>query len=123
MTDSNAFIKANSNAVTKGVSLKEERDTSVNLGADNKVPKVKKEKFESSNEGIKSIQRRFCSTKDHLDKVLDYLDNALKATVEPTGEAFSRLSAEDVPMDVDKYVTKDVVLGNQVSGFDSMFQW
>ena len=75
-----------------------------------------------SNKGIKSIERRFCSTKDHLDKVLDYLDNALKATIEPTGEANSGLSTEDTPMDVDKYVTKDVNLGSQVSGFNSTFE-
>ena len=68
------------------------------------------------------MEQRYCSTRDHLDKVLNYLDNALKATIKPAREANIGLSTDDAPMDMERYETKEVNLGNQVSGFDPTFE-
>ena len=69
-------------------------------------------------QSFKSIEKKFCSTLNHLDQVLDYLDSTLKATIKPAGEANVGQSPEDVPMEVDRDVTDDINPSNQVSSFD-----
>ena len=52
------------------VLVKKDQDASIDIEVSAVIPNVlhiKKEKVESTNGGIKSIEKRFCSTRDHLD--------------------------------------------------------
>ena len=71
---------------------------------------IKEEMAESTDGIIKSIEKRLCTTKDHLDQALDHPDCALKATAKSTGNADTGLSSENVPMDIDRYVLETLTL-------------
>ena len=100
------MVKDDTPTVATGVKVNEDKEvTFVEPKKGTTFPKVsniKKEKVRSSDNISKSTENLLssCSTKDHLDKVLHYFNNVVKATVEPKGGTNSGLSTSDMPMDV-----------------------
>ena len=81
------------------------------------VTNIKKEKVGPSNKELSTslssfIRQKFCSTRDCLDQVLDYLDGDLKATVEPPKKAKGGQLSGDAPIEVDRMQSTVTELSN-----------